>query len=198
MSMRGAPLAVRAEQVGRTRVVVEGRPSLAEAWLARGDTLRCAARFLWARSDRGVRLDDLLSVGVLGLAEAVDRYDPARGVPFVTYADARIRGAMLAAIRSDARHARAQEERIPAPDHPASDAAGRLYERDLRVALRRAVGELRPSARIVIGLCFQRGLTPTEAAAALGVDERLVAQTLHRALITLRRRLACSGFDTLR
>lgn len=43
---------------------------------------------------------DLLSHGVTGLIEAVDRYDPARGVTFETYASQRIRGAVLDALRS--------------------------------------------------------------------------------------------------
>ncbi len=44
--------------------------------------------------------DDLASVGVIGLMDALARYDPSRGVQFKTYAEFRIRGAMLDEIRS--------------------------------------------------------------------------------------------------
>ncbi|MFH1484624.1 MAG: FliA/WhiG family RNA polymerase sigma factor [Chloroflexota bacterium] len=44
--------------------------------------------------------DDLLSHGVIGLVQAVDRFDPTRGVKFETYAIARIRGSIIDGIRS--------------------------------------------------------------------------------------------------
>lgn len=44
--------------------------------------------------------DDVLSSGVLGLIEAIDRYDPTTGVKFETYAIARIRGAILDELRA--------------------------------------------------------------------------------------------------
>ncbi len=44
--------------------------------------------------------DDVLSAGVLGLIEAVDRYDPTTGVKFETYAIARIRGAIIDELRA--------------------------------------------------------------------------------------------------
>ena len=44
--------------------------------------------------------DDVLSSGVLGLIEAIDRFDPATGVKFETYAISRIRGAILDELRA--------------------------------------------------------------------------------------------------
>lgn len=44
--------------------------------------------------------EDVLSYGTLGLIEAVERYDPTKGVKFETYAIARIRGAIIDALRS--------------------------------------------------------------------------------------------------
>ncbi len=43
--------------------------------------------------------DDFISTGFFGLLQAIDRYDPERGVKFETYATVRIRGAMLDALR---------------------------------------------------------------------------------------------------
>ncbi len=44
--------------------------------------------------------DDLESHGVLGLLDALEKFDPDRGVKFETYAVARIRGAILDGLRS--------------------------------------------------------------------------------------------------
>lgn len=43
---------------------------------------------------------DLIGYGSLGLLDAVERFDPGRGVKFETYAIARIRGAMIDGLRS--------------------------------------------------------------------------------------------------
>lgn len=46
-----------------------------------------------------VRVDDLVSAGVLGLISAVDRFDPDRPTPFKAYAKIRIHGAMIDELR---------------------------------------------------------------------------------------------------
>jgi RNA polymerase sigma factor for flagellar operon FliA len=47
-----------------------------------------------------VDVDDLISAGVFGLMDAVNAFDPARGVKFETYCAPRIRGAILDELRS--------------------------------------------------------------------------------------------------
>lgn len=47
-----------------------------------------------------VVLDDLLSAGVVGLIDAVDKFDPGKKVLFKTYAEFRIRGAILDELRA--------------------------------------------------------------------------------------------------
>lgn len=49
---------------------------------------------------QSVEIDDLLNVGVIGLIQAIERYDPARDNKFMTYAAFRIRGAVLSELRS--------------------------------------------------------------------------------------------------
>jgi RNA polymerase sigma factor for flagellar operon FliA len=44
--------------------------------------------------------EDLVSVGIIGLMDAMDKYDPDREAKFKTYAEFRVRGAMLDEIRS--------------------------------------------------------------------------------------------------
>ena len=47
-----------------------------------------------------IEVDDLVNVGVIGLIQAIERYDPARDNKFITYAVFRIKGAVLSELRS--------------------------------------------------------------------------------------------------
>ena len=47
-----------------------------------------------------IESDDLISVGVLGLIDAIEKFDPTRGAKFKTYAEFRVRGAILDELRS--------------------------------------------------------------------------------------------------
>ncbi len=49
---------------------------------------------------RHVERDDLINEGILGLMEAIDRFDPKRGIKFDTYGYTRIRGAVYDYLRS--------------------------------------------------------------------------------------------------
>lgn len=55
---------------------------------------------LAARLPGHVNRDDLISSGVLGLIDAVDKFDPGRAIMFKTYAEFRIKGAMLDELRA--------------------------------------------------------------------------------------------------
>jgi RNA polymerase sigma factor for flagellar operon FliA len=61
--------------------------------------VRSLAGRLGRRLPSQVELSELVSVGVLGLIEAANRYQPALGVPFDAFARRRIHGAMLDALR---------------------------------------------------------------------------------------------------
>ncbi len=62
--------------------------------------IRYVAGRIAMRLPAHVSLDDLLSAGVLGLIDAVDKFDPGQNVKFKTYAEFRIRGAILDELRS--------------------------------------------------------------------------------------------------
>jgi RNA polymerase sigma factor for flagellar operon FliA len=55
---------------------------------------------LVARLPSHVAKEDLISAGVVGLIDAVDRYDSGKGCSLKTYSSLRIRGAMLDELRS--------------------------------------------------------------------------------------------------
>jgi RNA polymerase sigma factor FliA len=67
--------------------------------MAHVDLVRSMASRLGRRLPSQVELSELVSVGVLGLIEAANRYQPTLGVPFDAFARRRIHGARLDALR---------------------------------------------------------------------------------------------------
>lgn len=55
---------------------------------------------LRTRLPESVDYNDLVSDGIIGLMDAIDRFDPGRGLTFQTFAVPRIRGAMVDALRA--------------------------------------------------------------------------------------------------
>jgi len=70
-----------------------------ELVMAHVDLVRSLASRLGRRLPSQVELSELVSVGVVGLIEAANRYQPSLGVPFDAFARRRIQGAMLDALR---------------------------------------------------------------------------------------------------
>ncbi|MDQ2775873.1 MAG: FliA/WhiG family RNA polymerase sigma factor [Acidobacteriota bacterium] len=61
--------------------------------------VKLIARRVHERLPGSVSLDDLISNGVLGLISAIDHYDPKHDVKLKTYAEYKIRGAILDSLR---------------------------------------------------------------------------------------------------
>lgn len=61
--------------------------------------VRLIARRIHERVPGNISLDDLISTGTIGLISAIDRYDPTQGVKLKTYAEYKIRGAILDSLR---------------------------------------------------------------------------------------------------
>jgi len=59
------------------------------------------AHHMMAKLPANVQVDDLIQVGLIGLSEALTRYQAAQGVQFETFATQRIRGAMLDELREN-------------------------------------------------------------------------------------------------
>jgi len=62
--------------------------------------VKYAAERLYSKLPDKVELDDLISAGIFGLMDAIDAFDPARGVKFETYCSPRVRGSILDELRS--------------------------------------------------------------------------------------------------
>ncbi len=68
--------------------------------LAHVPQVRHIARRLRQRLPESVSIEDLVSTGVVGLIAAIDRFDRRQNVRLTTYAEHKIRGAMLDSLRS--------------------------------------------------------------------------------------------------
>ena len=73
----------------RERLILEHLPQV-----------RLIARRIHERLPESVNLDDLVSAGTIGLIAAIDRFDPGHNVKLKTYAEYKIRGAILDSLRS--------------------------------------------------------------------------------------------------
>ncbi len=62
--------------------------------------VRFIAQKIASRLPANIELDDLISCGVIGLMDAIQKFDPTRDNKFKTYAEFRIRGAILDELRS--------------------------------------------------------------------------------------------------
>src|SRR5215213_3092668 len=109
------------------------------------------ARRVAATMPHSIDVGDLVQDGVIGLIDAAHRFDEARGIKFETFAERRVRGAMIDALRKDAwpRGVRRQRREL--------DAA--------REALRRELGH-EPSM--------------ADLAARVGSDEKRLSRTIVR------------------
>jgi RNA polymerase sigma factor for flagellar operon FliA len=81
--------------------------------------VRRLAHQMIAKLPANVELDDLIQVGMIGLSDALTRFDVGQGVQFETFATQRIRGAMLDELRGsdwmsrgDRRHQRSIEAAV--------------------------------------------------------------------------------------
>jgi RNA polymerase sigma factor for flagellar operon FliA len=62
--------------------------------------IKYIAQKIAARLPSNIDIDDLFSAGVIGLMDAIDKYDPSRDNKFKTYAEFRVRGAILDELRN--------------------------------------------------------------------------------------------------
>ena len=74
-------------------------PNLATVVADYADLVRKVALHLASRLPDVVQVDDLMQSGMIGLLEAAKRFDDTHGASFGTYAERRIRGAMIDELR---------------------------------------------------------------------------------------------------
>jgi len=90
--------------------------------------VRRLAHQMIAKLPANVEVDDLIQVGLIGLTDALSRFDAEQGVQFETFATQRIRGAMLDELRGGdwmSRGTRRQQREIEAAVHKVEQRLGR-------------------------------------------------------------------------
>ena len=161
--------------------------------------------------------DDIESAALVGLINAVDRYDPERGIPFEGYAGLRIRGAILDELRALDDHTRGERRRarvVASDSEPEIGAYGATLSldllletgerdwaadddtaaeddlQDLRLRVESALDCLPPRQREVLARYYGDSLTLRESAVRMGISEARACQLHGRAIQNLRRELA--------
>ena len=101
--------------------------------------VRRLAHQMMAKLPANVEVDDLIQVGMIGLADALSRFDPAQGVQIETFATQRIRGAMLDELRGAdwlSRGTRKQQRDIEKAVHRLEQHLGRApHESEIAVEM---------------------------------------------------------------
>lgn len=111
-------------------------------------------------ADIGADYEDLVSQGLLGLIDAVDRYSPQHGAQFSTYAVLRIRGKILDYLRSQDWLSRVGRQRARLVQKAISDLWGKLQrmpsEKELADYLNLSVSQVQQalvdSSRLILSL----------------------------------------------
>lgn len=124
------------------------------------------ARRMAASMPSGIDVGDLVQDGMIGLIDAVHRYDEDRGIRFETFAERRVRGAMIDALRRDA------------------------WPRGVR-RIRRELEAAREALRVATG--GEPSLA--DLAAHLGTDEERLGRTIVR-ISTIEATSAAAGGDS--
>src|ERR1041384_6563720 len=86
--MYSYPIAEEIATDERERLILEHLPQV-----------RLIARRIQERLPENISLDDLISTGIVGLISAIDHFDPSHNVKLKTYAEYKIRGAILDSLR---------------------------------------------------------------------------------------------------
>lgn len=111
-------------------------------------------------------IDDLVGFGIVGLVQAVDRFDPSGGAPFAAFATMRIKGAVLDAVRQLDPLSRDQRSRV-----------ARI--RDARDHLRNSLSreptgsEVRDAAQLS-SIAFNEASVAAETTTVLSADDEFV------------------------
>lgn len=104
-----------------------------------------------AKLPSSVERDDLYGAGVVGLIDAVERFDASRGIAFTTFAEMRVRGAILDNLRSldwASRSSRKRSKEIQAAFKTLEQEKGRaVTEEEVAAHLQMPLNELRESLR---------------------------------------------------
>jgi RNA polymerase primary sigma factor len=179
--------------------------------------LRFVVRVARQHANRGLPLEDLVNEGNIGLLHAANRFDPERGVRFISYAVWWIRQGMVRALQPERAASAAVSLESPAgsPEdetplwarledtsvpHPEEALAGHALKSGVDSALGALSGREQSILRERFGLSGSGTVTLAETGKRFGLSKERIRQIEKRALGKLRRSsgarelaLACSA-----
>ena len=141
---------------------------------------------------QNVEQADLVSYGIFGLIDAIEKFDLDRGYKFETYAIARIKGAILDELLSGSEGGEGQSTLVDTIADGSDDPVEAFEVQEIKQILAEAVEGMPERERLVLTLYYYEGLTLAEIGQVLGVTESRVCQIHTKAVIQLRSRLAAS------
>ena len=163
-----------------------------------------------------IEQSDLVSYGIFGLLDAIDKFDPGRQVKFETYAITRIKGAIIDELRSsdwvprsvrakarsvEGAYVRLEAELLRTPTDAEVAAELGMTEGDLHEVFNQISfiglvpldgvlsGGTGEREKIVLTLYYYEGLTLAEIGDVLGVTESRVCQIHTKAVLQMRSRM---------
>ncbi len=170
--------------------------------------LRLVAYIARKFENTGIGIEDLISIGTIGLIKAVNTFDPLKKIKLATYASRCIENEILMYLRRNSRLR--QEVSLDEPLNTdwdgnellLSDVLGteddtvyRSIEEDverqlLKTALGRLPGREQRIMRLRFGLEGGQGQTQKEVADALGISQSYISRLEKRILHRLRKEMA--------
>ena len=155
----------------------------------------------------GVGIEELVSIGTVGLIKAITTYNKEKCIKLATYASRCIENEILMFIRKNSLH-----KRDVSIDEPLSvdwdgnelllsDVLGsdidsisrKMEEAEERRILRDAVKKLNSRERVIIemrfGLCDGKELTQKEVADALGISQSYISRLEKKIMVRLRKKI---------
>jgi len=90
-------MAIKQQAAEEIEITTENREEVIKRY---SPMIKYVANRIAMRLPPHIEVDDLISVGVLGLMDAISKYDSSRGAKFKTYAEFRVRGAILDELRA--------------------------------------------------------------------------------------------------
>ena len=155
----------------------------------------------------GINVEDLISIGTIGLIKAVNTFVPSKGIKLATYASRCIENEILMFLRKNQnrRHELSIDEPLNSDGDgnelllsdvlgTEPDTVSRDLEHDAeRSMVRRAVSHLQERERLIMelryGLCGKKEHTQKEVADIIGISQSYISRLEKRILKSLRGEL---------
>ena len=155
--------------------------------------VREIAERLARKLPKEVDLDDLISAGTFGLMDAIEAFEPNRGIEFETYCKPRIRGAILDELRSMdwvPRLARGRARKLTetnlSSDPESNDPLNLAHRRDIKSLITKGFSR---AEQLIITMYYYEEMTMKDIAAKLDLSEARVSKIHASILERLKKKL---------